>query len=103
MASAAHRDRVESYIAKGRDEARLVAGGGRPKGHNSGWFVEPTVFPDVGENAVIAQEEILGPVLSTIRYADDAEAVRIPNAPQFRPGGPVWGQAPARGTAEHGT
>src|SRR3546814_8029374 len=47
MASAAHRDRVESYIAKGRDEARLVAGGGRPKGHNSGWFVEPTVFADV--------------------------------------------------------
>lgn len=99
MASAAHRDRVESYIAKGRDEARLVAGGGRPKGHNSGWFVEPTVFADVGENAVIAQEEIFGPVLSIIRYSDEADAVRIANASQFGLGGSVWSQDQARGIA----
>ena len=32
MASAVHRDRVEGYIAKGKTEARLVTGGGRPKG-----------------------------------------------------------------------
>src|SRR3546814_12678390 len=102
MASAAHRDRVEAYIAKGRDEARLVAGGGRPKGHNSGWFVEPTVFADVGENAVIAQEEIFGPVLSIIRYADEADAVRIANASQFGLGGSVWSQDQARGIAEIG-
>ena len=90
MASAAHRDRVESYIAKGRAEARLVAGGGRPKGHNSGWFVEPTVFADVGNDAVIAQEEIFGPVLSVIRYADEDDAVRIANSSQFGLGGSVW-------------
>lgn len=99
MASATHRDRVETYIAKGRGEARLVAGGGRPKGHNSGWFVEPTVFADVDENAVIAQEEIFGPVLSIIRYADEADAVRIANASQFGLGGSVWSQDQARGIA----
>lgn len=96
MASSAHRDRVESYIAKGRGEARLVAGGGRPKGHNSGWFVEPTVFADVDNGAVIAQEEIFGPVLSIIRYGGDEDAVRIANASQFGLGGSVWSGDQAR-------
>jgi acyl-CoA reductase-like NAD-dependent aldehyde dehydrogenase len=90
MASAAHRDRVETYIAKGRTEARLVAGGGRPKGLDRGWFVEPTVFADVANSAVIAQEEIFGPVLSVISYKDDADAVRIANDSIFGLGGSVW-------------
>jgi acyl-CoA reductase-like NAD-dependent aldehyde dehydrogenase len=47
MASAAHRDRVEGYIAKGKSEAQLVAGGGRPKKQKRGWFVQPTVFAEV--------------------------------------------------------
>jgi aldehyde dehydrogenase (NAD+) len=90
MASSVHRDRVEGFIAKGREEARLVAGGGRPANHNRGWFVEPTVFADVSNNAVIAQEEIFGPVLSIIKYSDEADAVRIANESQFGLGGSVW-------------
>jgi geranial dehydrogenase len=90
MATAAHRDRVESYIAKGKTEARLVAGGGRPKGLDRGWFVEPTVFADVDNMAVIAQEEIFGPVLSVIKYQDEADAVRIANQSAFGLGGSVW-------------
>ncbi len=90
MASAVHRDRVEGYIAKGKTEARLVAGGGRPKGLERGWFVEPTVFADVSNSAVIAQEEIFGPVLSVISYKDDADAVRIANESEFGLGGSVW-------------
>jgi len=90
MASEAHRDRVEGYIAKGRGEARLVAGGGRPRGVNQGWFVEPTVFADVDNSAVIAQEEIFGPVLSVISYRDDDDAVRIANDSAFGLGGSVW-------------
>jgi geranial dehydrogenase len=90
MASSAHRDRVEGYIARGKTEARLVAGGGRPAGLESGWFVEPTVFADVDNQSVIAQEEIFGPVLSVIRYRDDADAVRIANDSGFGLGGSVW-------------
>jgi geranial dehydrogenase len=90
MASSAHRDRVETYIARGRDEGRIVAGGGRPEGQDRGWFVEPTVFADVSNDAVIAQEEIFGPVLAVIPYADDADAIRIANASQFGLGGSVW-------------
>ena len=90
MASSAHRDRVERYIAKGCDEARLVTGVGRPKNTSRGWFVEPTVFADVDNNSVIAQEEIFGPVLAIIPYDDDAEAVRISNDSAFGLGGTVW-------------
>lgn len=90
LASKEHRERVEGYIAKGKTEARLVAGGGRPKGVGDGWFVEPTVFADVDNKAVIAQEEIFGPVLSVIKYRDEAEAVKIANDSEFGLGGTVW-------------
>jgi len=90
MASAAHRDRVASYIELGRSEARLVAGGGRPKGRERGWFMEPTVFADVHNSARIAQEEIFGPVLCVIPYEDEADAVRIANDSQYGLGGSVW-------------
>ena len=96
MASSAHRDRVESYIAKGRNEARLVAGGGRPQNLNRGWFVEPTVFADVDNDAVIAREEIFGPVLAVIPYKDEADAIRIANDSMFGLGGSVWSPNDAR-------
>ncbi len=90
LASKEHRERVESYIAKGKGEARLVAGGGRPKDAGDGWFVEPTVFADVSNKATIAQEEIFGPVLSIIKYSDDDEAVKIANDSEYGLGGTVW-------------
>jgi len=90
MASAAHRDRVEGYIAQGKNEARLVAGGGRPKDRPHGWFVQPTVFADVGNEAIIAQEEIFGPVLSIIPYGNEEEALQIANDSPYGLGGTVW-------------
>ena len=96
MASEGHRDRVEGYIAKGRSEAKLVAGGGRPKDMNRGWFVEPTLFADVDNHATIAREEIFGPVLAVIPYDDDDHAVRIANDSEFGLGGSVWSSDSAR-------
>lgn len=90
MASSAHRERVESYIAKGKAEAKLVTGGGRPASLEKGWFVEPTVFAEVDNSAVIAQEEIFGPVLSIISYKDEADAIRIANDSIYGLGGTVW-------------
>jgi acyl-CoA reductase-like NAD-dependent aldehyde dehydrogenase len=90
MASEEHRTRVEAYIAKGKTEARLVAGGGRPKGLDKGWFVEPTIFADVANNATIAREEIFGPVLSIIKYKTEAEAIALANDSEFGLGGTVW-------------
>jgi geranial dehydrogenase len=91
MASAVHRDRVESYIRTGSDEARLVSGGGRPQKLDRGWFVEPTLFADVDNRMTIAREEIFGPVLAVIKYDGDEEAIRIANDSDFGLGGSVWG------------
>ncbi len=90
LASAEHRDRVEGYIAKGRTEARVVTGGGRPKSMKRGWFVEPTIFADTTNRATIAREEIFGPVLTVIPYGDENEAVAIANDSEYGLGGTVW-------------
>jgi aldehyde dehydrogenase (NAD+) len=85
------RDRVEGYIAKGKAEgAKVVAGGGRPKGLDTGWYVEPTVFVDVDNKMTIAQEEIFGPVLSVIPYDGEDEAIRIANDSDYGLAGSVW-------------
>ena len=74
-------NKVQALIQKGIDEgATLQTGGlGRPDGLNRGYFVKPTIFSDVRNDMTIAQEEIFGPVLSLIPYADEDEAVAIAN------------------------
>src|SRR3984957_16637540 len=80
LAAERQRTRVEGYIARGIEGgAQLATGGGRPKGLDRGWYVEPTVFGNVDNSSVIAQEEIFGPVLSVIPAADEDDAVRIAN------------------------
>ncbi|SIO17829.1 aldehyde dehydrogenase (NAD+) [Bradyrhizobium erythrophlei] len=78
MVSQKQWDRVQRYIRVGIDEGTLLAGGeGRPDGLD-GWFVRPTLF-NVRNDMTIAREEIFGPVLSIIPYAEDEEAIAIAN------------------------
>ncbi len=80
LAAQRQRTRVEGYIAKGVEAGAVLAtGGGRPKDLDRGWYVEPTVFGNVDNRSVIAQEEIFGPVLSVIPAEDENDAVRIAN------------------------
>jgi len=81
IANAAQYARVQAMIASGIEEgAKLVCGGlGRPAGLAHGYFARPTVFSDVAPRMRVAQEEIFGPVLVIIPYADEAEAIAIAN------------------------
>ncbi len=90
LVSAEQRDRVAEYLKVGRGEAKVAAGGGRPKQFEKGWYIEPTIFYDVDNSARIAQEEIFGPVMSIIPFADEAEAVRIANETQYGLAAAVW-------------
>ncbi|MFF5160493.1 aldehyde dehydrogenase family protein [Streptomyces sp. NPDC000348] len=90
LVNAAQRERVRGYIAKGVAEgARLVAGG-PDSPHEKGYYVSPTVFADVTPEMTIAQEEIFGPVLSVLRYADEEDALRIANGTVYGLAGAVW-------------
>jgi aldehyde dehydrogenase (NAD+) len=80
MVSQKQWDRVQRYIRIGIDEGAtlLVGGEDRPAGLN-GWFVRPTLFTNVRNDMTIAREEIFGPVLSIIPYAEEEEAIAIAN------------------------
>ena len=81
VVSKAHFDKIQGLIQAGIDEgAKLVAGGtGRAEGFDRGYYVKPTVFAGVNNAMAIAQEEVFGPVLVMIPFADEAEAIRIAN------------------------
>jgi acyl-CoA reductase-like NAD-dependent aldehyde dehydrogenase len=84
LAMRRQRDRVEAYIAKGREEgATLATGGARPPHLNRGFFIQPTVFGNVDNNMVIAREEIFGPVVAVIPAESEAHAVEIANDSDF--------------------
>ncbi|MFG2513567.1 aldehyde dehydrogenase family protein [Streptomyces sp. NPDC048584] len=90
LVNAKQRERVRGYIDKGVAEgARLVAGG-PDSPHEKGYHVSPTVFADVTPEMTIAQEEIFGPVLSVLRYADEEDALRIANGTVYGLAGAVW-------------
>ena len=77
-------DRVHGYLDKARAEGtELVAGGGRPPGHNHGYYVEPTIFANVSNDSTIAREEIFGPVIAVIPAEDEDHAVRLANDSVF--------------------
>lgn len=78
------RERVERFVAEGqRAGATLVTGGRRPGDLKKGFFFEPTLFDNVDNGSVIAQEEIFGPVAAVIGFDSDEEAVAIANDSKF--------------------
>jgi 5-carboxymethyl-2-hydroxymuconic-semialdehyde dehydrogenase len=85
-----HFDKVMSYIEIGRNEGRLVAGGGRPENLPEGNYVGPTVFADVKPTARIFQEEIFGPVVCITPFDTDAEALELANGVKYGLAAYIW-------------
>jgi acyl-CoA reductase-like NAD-dependent aldehyde dehydrogenase len=94
--SAAHRDRVESYIASGKDEGgRLVAGGERPA-LDRGFYVAPTLLADCRNDMRVVREEIFGPVVVVIPFDEEGEAVELANDSPYGLIDYVWSADTAR-------
>lgn len=84
-------EKVLSYIEIAKAEgARCVFGGKTRPDLGAGQFVEPTIFVDVDNKMRIAQEGVFGPVLSVIKFKDEADALRIANDVNFGLAGAVW-------------
>jgi betaine-aldehyde dehydrogenase len=83
-------DRVSSYLDLGKKEAKVAIGGGRSKQYGKGYYVEPTIFYDVDNNARISREEIFGPVASVIPFEGEPEAIRIANDTPYGLAAAVW-------------
>jgi gamma-glutamyl-gamma-aminobutyraldehyde dehydrogenase/4-guanidinobutyraldehyde dehydrogenase/NAD-dependent aldehyde dehydrogenase len=84
-------ERVLGYIESGKKEgAKLAMGGNRVKTDTGGYYVEPTVFDKVDNKMKIAQEEIFGPVLSTITFKSPEEAVKIGNDTIYGLAAAIW-------------
>jgi betaine-aldehyde dehydrogenase len=93
LVSQRQRERVSDYIAIGRDEgAELVYGGEAPTGEvfDIGAYLMPTIFDAATTGMRIVREEIFGPVVTIIPFADEAEAIRLANDTPYGLSGSIW-------------
>jgi 5-carboxymethyl-2-hydroxymuconic-semialdehyde dehydrogenase len=84
-----HFDKVTSYFETAKLDGATIAAGGTRAG-DQGWFVRPTLFTNATNDMTIAQEEIFGPVLTSIRFKDEDEALSLANDTQYGLTGYVW-------------
>jgi len=83
-------DSILGYIETGKKEGRLVAGGKAVENADGGFFIEPTVIADIAPDAVIAQEEIFGPVLAVIKVKDFDEGLKVANNTEYGLTGAIY-------------
>ncbi|MEV5939928.1 aldehyde dehydrogenase family protein [Streptomyces sp. NPDC051994] len=99
LISAAHRDKVEAYVAAGVAEgAVLRCGGARPEDPTLafGHYYPPTILDECEAGMSVVREESFGPVLTVERFTDEDEAVRLANDTVYGLAGAVWSTDEAR-------
>lgn len=90
LATKRQRDRIEQLLAKSLDEGgKLLTGGGRA-GRDVGWFFEPTIVECDTQRLPVVQNELFGPVLSVLRFSDEAEAISMARATDYAFAGGVF-------------
>ncbi|MFF2140280.1 aldehyde dehydrogenase family protein [Streptomyces sp. NPDC058193] len=95
LISAAHRDKVEAYVAAGLAEgAVLRCGGARPDDPalRNGFYYLPTVLDECTPDMTVVRDESFGPVLTVERFREEAEAVALANDTVYGLAGAVWTQ-----------
>lgn len=83
-------DRVMGYLESARKEGRILFGGGRPDGLDTGYYVAPTAIVDVDNDARVCQEEIFGPVAVVMPFDDADDALAIANDSTYGLAGYIW-------------
>ena len=80
---------ILDYVAIGESEGAFLTTGGK-RVSDRGYFISPAVFANVRHEMRISQEEIFGPVVSVIKFRDEADAVRIANGTAYSLAAGVW-------------
>jgi acyl-CoA reductase-like NAD-dependent aldehyde dehydrogenase len=84
LISEVQRGRVEALLQAGIEQgAELVAGGSRPSGLDTGWYLEPTLLAGCKPDNAAVQQEFFGPVVVVVPFDDEDEAVAIANGTEF--------------------
>jgi len=90
IASKRQHEKVLSYVAAGRKEAKLITGGNAAQVDGRGYFVEATVFDGARPGMKIVDEEIFGPVLSVLTFDDVEEGIALANRTVYGLAAGVW-------------
>jgi acyl-CoA reductase-like NAD-dependent aldehyde dehydrogenase len=81
-------EKVKGFLADGRKNGKIVAGG--EAFDRKGYFIQPTIVRDIGDDARLVREEQFGPVLPVLRYTDEDDAIARANDTAYGLGGSVW-------------
>ncbi len=88
LISRQHRDRVDAFVRRARDQGATILLGGTPAEPpndrcTQGAFYEPTIIVDVDADCEIEQEEVFGPVVTISRFHDEDEAIQRANGTRY--------------------
>ncbi len=87
---------ILAYIETGKREGNLISGGNTLETESGGYFLQPTIFSEIPPQAVLAQDEIFGPVLALIKVESFEEGLRVANNTEYGLTGSVYTNNPVQ-------